>query len=82
MAAPSSLRWRCRRGSLELDLLLERYLQRHYDRVTEEERAAFVKLLDLEDPELMDYLMGSRTPGDPETANLVEKIRAIPLSDA
>lgn len=82
MAALSSLRWRCRRGSLELDLLLERYLERHDGGATEEERAAFLKLLDLEDPELMDYLMGSRRAGDPETANLVEKIRAISLSDA
>lgn len=71
----SRLRWRCRRGALELDILLERYLDKQYAQASAEEQAAFEQLLAFQDPELMGYLMGSRIPGDPAIAKLATKIR-------
>ncbi len=68
------VRWRCRRGLLELDLLLKQFLERHYAGLTDRERAAFVRLLDLPDPELLDYCNGVSRPEDSELQALVGKI--------
>lgn len=68
------IEWRCRRGLLELDLLLKRFLDRHYAGLTDREHAAFVRLLDLPDPELLDYCFGVSQPADPELQALVRKI--------
>jgi antitoxin CptB len=74
----SELRWRCRRGALELDLLLSRYLDQRFDQASEEERSAFERLLTLPDPEILRYLMGQDHPKDDAVADLVNTIRSIP----
>ena len=61
-AARSLLAWRCRRGVKELDLLLLRWLERHFEAATAEQRAGFAALLELPDPELACYLLGSEGP--------------------
>ena len=70
------LRWRCRRGVKELDLVLERYLSERWGAASEPERAAFCRLLDCEDPELADLLWGGAPPGSPAVAALIERLRA------
>jgi len=71
------LRWRCRRGVLELDVLLMRYLDRRYLSADEAEKAQFMRLLSLEDSDLLRYLLGERTPAA-EVAQIVALIRALP----
>jgi len=51
------LRWQCRRGMLELDLILEKYLDTKYVNANEEERAQFRYLLSKEDSDLLELLM-------------------------
>jgi succinate dehydrogenase flavin-adding protein (antitoxin of CptAB toxin-antitoxin module) len=68
------MQWRCRRGLLELDLLLKKFLERHYDGLTDREHAALARLLDLPDPELLDYCFGASQPDDPDLQALVHKI--------
>lgn len=58
----SLLAWRCRRGIKELDLLLLRWLERDFEAATAEQRAGFAALLELPDPELACYLLGSERP--------------------
>ncbi|SJM92232.1 conserved hypothetical protein [Crenothrix polyspora] len=58
MNALAKLRWQCRRGTLELDLLLTRYLENGYASATAEEKALFVELLTFEDDVLLEILMG------------------------
>lgn len=53
----SQLYWQCRRGSLELDLLLKNYLENQYSRATELERQQFLELLKLDDDELLPELL-------------------------
>ena len=53
----SRLQWQCRRGSRELDLLLDSYLREYYPSASLVEQARFVSLLTLEDDELMDVMM-------------------------
>jgi len=50
------LRWQCRRGMLELDLLLERFLERYRDRLQGEQLSAFKTLLDFADNDLLDLI--------------------------
>jgi antitoxin CptB len=71
------LRWQCRRGTKELDLLLQRYLDLGYLVADDEEKAQFVELLDLEDDELIGILMGELEVETGELKLLVKKIRAF-----
>jgi antitoxin CptB len=72
---PGQLRWRCRRGMKELDILLERYVQRRWQQAPPAERAAFEGLLEAQDPLIYGYCLGS-TPVPDHLAALVERITA------
>jgi antitoxin CptB len=78
MSALNKLRWRCRRGTLELDLMLTRYLEKRYMKANKEEQETFLRLLELEESELMGYLMGEQIPDAVEFVGLVAEIRALP----
>jgi antitoxin CptB len=58
------LRWRARRGLLENDILVSRYLERHERDLTIEEVVALEALLDLPDNELLDLLLARKEPAD------------------
>lgn len=70
------LQWRCRRGMRELDELLAGYLQTRYERAPESEKVAFRELLELPDPDLIGYLLGSQVHADPDIADVIETIRS------
>jgi len=53
----SKLYWQCRRGSLELDLLLKNYLENEYSRASEQKRQQFAELLKLDDDDLLPALL-------------------------
>ena len=72
------LRWKCRRGMQELDLLLLRYLDQRYAAAPEAERGVFLRLLDTEDDKLWHWFMGHDTPADAELLQLVQHIRQLP----
>ena len=71
------LRWRCRRGMKELDLLTLGYLEQHYPTASAEEQQAFAALLELQDPLLMSYMVGRETPADATTARVVGVMRGL-----
>lgn len=77
MSELSKLKWQCRRGTLELDILLTRYLECSYCDANEEEKASFIQLLELEDTVLIPYLMGDREPKDADLLCLVKKIHRL-----
>jgi antitoxin CptB len=56
------LRWRARRGLLENDLILTRFLDAHEESLTDEEVDAFSRLMELSDNTLMDLLMAKKQP--------------------
>lgn len=72
------LRWRCRRGMLENDLVLERFLGARGSAITEGEVAMLDRLLDLPDGDLWDLIAGTCEPDDPALAPLVGALRAVP----
>lgn len=67
--------WQCRRGMLELDSLLQGFLDHSYSDLDDRERKSFKQLLTQNDNLLLEYLMGRTVPMDPDTANVVKKIR-------
>ena len=77
--APSGkqLRWQCRRGMLELDFVLERYLDDHFDLAGNDEKALFAKLLTAQDPELQGWILHGVVHSDVACQNLINKIRGI-----
>ena len=66
------LRWRCRRGMRELDVVLQRYLEQCYPGADAAEQRAFERLLELQDPQLLAYLMRQDIP-DPELAHVIAR---------
>ncbi len=69
------LRWRCRRGMRELDLILGGFLESGYGRLSAEQQRMFADLLEFPDQTLLDWLMGRATPTEIEAAALVKRIR-------
>lgn len=75
MSELSRLRWRCRRGMKELDVVLEGYLASRYPDAPQNEQAAFQHLLELSDPELLYRLTGRDAPADDVEARVIEALR-------
>jgi len=72
------LRWRCmRRGLLELDVVLDRFLDRHFGDLDAEGLRALDKLLDYEDPDLWDIVSGRKECEDNRLKGLVDLLRAL-----
>jgi antitoxin CptB len=74
------LRWQCRRGMLELDLLLNRFLDEGFTDLGPAERVAFNRLLAYQDQILYDWLMGHAVPADPAIRDLTVRIRVAMLA--
>ena len=70
------LRWRSRRGLLELDLVFERFWKRTGDRLDDAEAAALERLLQLPDNDLLDLVMGRAQAADDELRGMVHKLRS------
>ena len=60
--ALSKLKWRCRRGLLENDLLIERFFDRHQASLTVGQAEALHRLMDLPDNDLLDLLLRRKEP--------------------
>ena len=75
------LRWRCRRGMRELDVLLERYVGERYACASSEHQAAFRALLEAPDPLIHAYFLGLEAPPTPVLASLIGHITAAGAGD-
>ena len=72
----AAVRWRCRRGCRELDLLLQAYLAADFRGAPEAERQRFLALLELPDDQLQRLLLGQSAGADAGVDQLVAKIRS------
>ena len=70
------VRWRSRRGLLELDIVLGRFIDKHYQQLDEQEKLVFEALLDMSDNPLWDMIAGRQEAAQPDQHALLEKIRA------
>ena len=62
---------------LELDYVLERYLDEHFDGADDAERKRFATLLTAQDPELQFWLLSGGLHPDPGFHDLIRRIRGI-----
>jgi antitoxin CptB len=80
--ALSKLKWRCRRGLLENDLFIERFFARHEAGLTVRQAEALGELMDLSDNDLLDLLLGRKTPegalAKADTVELLALLRQPP----
>lgn len=58
----------------ELDVLLTRFLDAHYEAAGEAEKASFRRLLELSDPELASYFLSGEKPADQQLASIIGRI--------
>ena len=70
----NKLAWRCRRGTKELDVLMQKFLNESYSTATPELQQAFERMLDMQDPELYDLLVGRKASSDQHINSVIEHI--------
>lgn len=75
MINPARLRWSCRRGMLELDLLLLPFLEKVWPKLPEKEQQLFEQLLTCSDQDLYSWLIKYQLPADQTFLPLIERIR-------
>lgn len=75
----NKLRWRCRRGTRELDVLLSRYFENYYSQAADEEQKTFAEILEWPDPKLYVLLCAAPSQVERETSNphLAQIVRSI-----
>ena len=68
------MQWAARRGMLELDLVLEPFVNTRYSDLSDLDRATFQRLMLCEDQELFSWLLQREEPEDKEFAAIIEQI--------
>ena len=69
------LRWQCRRGMLELDLIFEAFLDNGYGKLSAQQKQLFQALLLNSDQELQSWMTGKTKPEEMQTSELIKLIR-------
>jgi antitoxin CptB len=76
-ADTARIRWRCRRGIKELDVLMERFTEECLPRLAPGQTPALDRLLDESDLDLLDWIIGRYPPRSPEYLPLLEMLRGL-----
>ena len=69
------MRWRCRRGIRELDVLFGEFLNTEFAQLAMPEKQAFVRLLEVQDPTIMDWLFSRSSPDDAGVLAIIGKLQ-------
>lgn len=72
-------RWQCRRGMLELDLLLNNFVEKKAAALSEQQKKTFELLLSYPDQTLLDLLLGNTVSSDVTISEIVELIQNTPF---
>ena len=70
-----AVRWQCRRGMLELDMMLLPFFETQYKGLTVDEKVAFIDLLKENDQVLYQWFIGRQEPLVPALQDILQKIR-------
>ena len=76
MAELDRIRWQCRRGLLELDLILEKFTARHLAGLDPVQLDRFKELLEFPDNDLLDLVMARAVASDRSYDNVLQLLRA------
>ncbi|MCK8043677.1 MULTISPECIES: succinate dehydrogenase assembly factor 2 [Shewanella] len=74
------VKWACRRGMLELDVLFQPFVEEQYESMSIKDKATFVSLLECEDPELFAWFMGHEVCENPDFAEMIIRVRGRPAA--
>jgi antitoxin CptB len=74
------IKWACRRGMLELDVIIMPFFEACFDVLSSEEKNDFVVLLEADDPDLFAWLMGHAQCQNPALSRMVDKIVSYNLA--
>ena len=74
---PGRLKWHSRRALLELDILLERFWQRHGDKLDAQQALVLEELLELEDHDLWDLICGRIEVDDPRWKTFIATLLEV-----
>ena len=69
------LLWRCRRGIKEMDIILQEFINVSYDHLNDEDKNAFSKLLDEQDLDILNWIIGKDKPANDRLANIINIIK-------
>jgi antitoxin CptB len=72
----SRILWRCRRGIKEMDIVLQDFIKDSYDELNNENKSAFSKLLEEEDLDILNWILGKDKPEDATLIEIIKKIRS------
>lgn len=75
MSELARVRWRCRRGLMELEIILDRFLQAHYAALSAAEHAAFNELLTYQDADLWSLVSGEAREPEEIKSKLINLLR-------
>lgn len=76
----AKVRWACRRGMLELDLLLGDFFEAAYADLSDVQQQRFQRLLQIGDQDLFDCFLKDKTLDDPHLQQMIEQIREFAAS--
>lgn len=65
------VKWACRRGMLELDLIFETYVEQRYLKASKAEQALFISFLESTDQDLFDWLLKKKAPENPVFVSMI-----------
>ena len=71
------LKWRCRRGMLENDLLIQRFFSRHESALSVSQAQGLARLMELPDPQLLDLLLARSEPAADLDCSEVHEVLAL-----
>ena len=75
--AAKRLKWRCRRGVRELDLVLGEFLETRFDTLSRNQQEVFAHLLDQNDQDILAWLAGKLSPETPVLQVLIQDLRMM-----
>jgi antitoxin CptB len=73
------LAWRCRRGMLELDIILQKFVNEQFGSLHMDELQVFDELLDLPDNDFWELIRNTEPAEDESLQSVLTKLRAIHL---
>ncbi len=77
MSELSRLRWRCRRGIKEMDLILQGCLEQNYPTLSAQQKTLFDQILDETDLDILDWILGRAQPDNAEYEELIQLFRQL-----
>ena len=72
----SQVKWKCRKGLRELDILLSRYFQEKYSNLTDKEKLVFLEFIELDTYEILDMLT-NKSSNDVKYKNILLALKSL-----